>query len=97
VSIMSVTTFHATSGQEPLLLELMSEGRDRMMAAEGCESFHILRHDADPLALAFVQQWSSRETHDAAFGDRIVATGHLSKVLDTLDQPVVQTIYELIA
>jgi quinol monooxygenase YgiN len=97
MSIMTVTTFHATSGQEPLLLELMSEGRDRMIAAEGCESFHILRHDADPHSLAFVQRWSSRETHDAAFGERILASGHLSKVLETLDQPVVQTIYELIA
>jgi quinol monooxygenase YgiN len=94
---MTVTTFHATSGQETLLLELMTEGRERMMAAEGCESFRILRHDADPHSLAFIQQWGSREAHDAAFGELILASGHLSKVLETLDQPVVQTIYELIA
>jgi quinol monooxygenase YgiN len=96
MSVTTVTRFHAAAGQEATLLDLQSEGRRRMLAADGCESFHILRDQADPRSFAFVQTWSSREAHDAAFGELIMASGHLEKVLATLDEGVVQTFYDVV-
>jgi quinol monooxygenase YgiN len=97
MSITTVTRFHATEGKEEALLELQSEGRRRMLAADGCESFVILRDQADPRSSAFIQTWSSREAHDAAFGELIMESGHLEKVLGALDEGVVQTFYEVIS
>ena len=89
MSVTTVTRFHAAEGREEVLLALQSEGRRRMMAADGCESFDILLDQADPRSSAFLQTWSSREAHDAAFGELIMASGHLEKVLATLDEGVV--------
>jgi len=97
MSITTITRFHAAAGQEGALLELQSEGRRRMLAAEGCESFEILRDQADSRSSAFVQTWSTREAHDDAFGDLILASGHLEKVLARLDEGVVQTFYEVVS
>jgi quinol monooxygenase YgiN len=97
MSVTSVTRFHAAEGKEEDLLELQSEGRRRMLAAEGCESFTILRDQSDARCSAFIQTWSSREAHDAAFGELIMASGHLEKVLATLDEDVVQTFYDVIS
>ena len=96
MGITTVTRFHAAEGQEATLLELQSEGRRRMLAAEGCQSFDILREQADPRSTAFLQTWSSREAHDAAFGKLVMASGHLEKVLATLDEEVVQTFYDVV-
>jgi quinol monooxygenase YgiN len=97
MSVTSLTRFHATAGQEKTLLELQSEGRRRMLAADGCESFDILRDEGDHRSFVFVQTWASREAHDAAFGDLILASGHLEKVLATLDEGVVQNFYEIVS
>jgi quinol monooxygenase YgiN len=97
MSITTVTRFHAAEGQEATLLELQSEGRQRMLTAEGCESFDILQDQADPRSSAFLQTWSSREAHDAAFGELIMASGHLEKVLAALDEGVVQTFYDVVS
>ena len=97
MSITSVTRFHASAGQEQTLLELQSEGRRRMVSAEGCESFDILRDEHDRQSFVFVQRWASREAHDAAFGELILASGHLEKVLATLDEGVVQNFYETVS
>jgi quinol monooxygenase YgiN len=97
VSVATVTRFHAAEGQEERLLELQAEGRTRMLAAEGCESFDILQDQSDPRSSAFVQRWSSREAHDAAFGELIMASGHLEKVLAALDEGVVQTFYDVVS
>ena len=87
----------AAEGQEATLLELQSEGRQRMLAAEGCESFDILQDQADPRSSAFLQTWSSSEAHDAAFGELIMASGHLEKVLAALDEGVVQPFYDVVS
>jgi quinol monooxygenase YgiN len=97
MSITTVTQFHATPGQEAALLELQTEGRRRMIAADGCESFDILRDQSDPQSFVFIQTWASREAHDGAFGELILASGHLQKVLATLDQDVSQHFYELVS
>ncbi len=97
---MSITTFthlHASPGQEDVLAELLAEGRNRMRAAEGCESFDILRDEDDPRALAFLQRWVSHEAHDTAFAEHIVQTGHLDKVLAALDEPIVQHTYQVVS
>jgi quinol monooxygenase YgiN len=97
MSITSVTRFHAIPGQEDILLELQTEGRRRMIAAEGCESFDILRDQSDPQSFVFIQIWASREAHDAAFSELILASGHLEKVLAVLDEGVTQTFYERVS
>jgi len=97
MSVTTVTRFHAAEGQEGALLELQFEGRRRMLAADGCEEFDILRDQADPRSSSFIQTWSSREAHDAAFGELIMASGHLEKVLATLDEGVVQTFYDVVS
>ena len=96
MSITSVTRFHAAPGEEDSLLELQTEGRRRMLAADGCQSFDILRDQADQQSFVFVQRWSSREAHDAAFGELILASGHLEKVLAVLDEGVAQTFYDVV-
>jgi quinol monooxygenase YgiN len=95
MSVTTITRFHAAEGQEATLLELQSEGRRRMLAAEGCESFVILHDQGDQRSSAFLQTWSSREAHDAAFSELIMASGHLEKVLAALDEGVVQTFYNV--
>jgi len=97
MSITTLTRFHAAAGQEKMLLELQSEGRRRMLSAAGCESFEILRNNADQRSFVFIQRWASREAHDSAFGELIVASGHLKKVLATLDEGVVQDFYEAVS
>jgi len=97
MSVTTVTRFHAAEGQEEVLLELQTEGQRRMVAADGCESFIILRDQADARSTAFIQTWSSRESHDAAFGEFILASGHLEKVLGKLDEAVDQTFYEVVS
>ena len=94
MSITTVTRFHATRGQEETLLELQTEGRRRMIAADGCESFDILRDQSDRQSFVFIQTWVSREAHDSAFAELILASGHLEKVLAVLDEGVSQTFYE---
>jgi len=94
MSVTSLTRFHATPGQEETLLSLQKEGRRRMLSAEGCESFDILRDETDRQSFVFVQTWSTREAHDAAFGELILASGHLEKVLAALDEGVIQNFYE---
>lgn len=97
MSITTLTRFHATEGLEATLLELQSEGRRRMLSADGCESFDIFRDEGDHRSFVFVQRWASREAHDDAFGELILASGHLEKVLATLDQGVVQNFYEVVS
>jgi len=93
MSIMHITEFHAVPGQETNLESLLTEGRDRMRAADGCESFDLCREKDDDLAFTFIQHWASPEAHDAAFGERIVQSGHLDKVIAALGQPLVQRTY----
>jgi len=50
MGITTVTQFHAAPGQEDVLAELLAEGRNRMRAAEGCESFDLLRDETTPAA-----------------------------------------------
>jgi hypothetical protein len=38
----------------------------------------------------------SREAHDTAFGELILASGHLEKVLAVLDEDVIQNFYEVV-
>ncbi len=97
MSITSVTRSHAIPGEEDTLLDLQTEGRRRMMAADGCQSFDILRDQADTQSFVFVQTWTSREAHDAAFGELILASGHLEKVLAVLDEGVAQTFYDIVS
>ena len=97
MSVTAVTRLHATAGQEATLVELMTEGRRRMIGAEGCESFDTLRDQSDHRSFAFVQTWTSREAHDAAFGKLILGSGHLDKVLAVLDESVSQAFYERIS
>ena len=97
MSVTTVTRFHAAEGQEATLLELQSEGQRRMLGADGCESFEILLGQSDPRSSAFIQTWSSREAHDAAIGELIMASGHLEKVLAALDEGVVQTFYNVVS
>jgi quinol monooxygenase YgiN len=97
MSITSVTRFHAAPGEEDTLLELQTEGQRRMVAADGCESFDILRDQSDPQSFVFIQTWVSREAHDAAFGELILASGHLEKVLAVLDEGVTRTFYKAVS
>jgi hypothetical protein len=68
-----------------------------MIAADGCESFDILRDQSDPQSFVFIQTWASREAHDTAFGELILASGHLQRVLAVLDQDVTQTFYDRVS
>jgi quinol monooxygenase YgiN len=97
MSIVTVTRFHAAPGRESDLMELHAQGRSAMLGAEGCESFDILREESDPNCFVFVQRWASRAAHDTAFEELILSSGHLAKVLDTLDEPIAQNIYGLIS
>jgi quinol monooxygenase YgiN len=93
MTVTHVTEFHAAPGQQSTLEPLLIEGRNRMRAADGCESFDLYSEEDNDLAFTFVQRWVSGEAHDAAFGERIVQTGHLEKVLAALGQPLVQRTY----
>jgi quinol monooxygenase YgiN len=96
MSITHITEFHAAPGQQGTLEPLLVEGRNRMRAAAGCESFDLYRDQDDELSFTFVQRWASSEAHDAAFGELIAQTGHLEKVLAGLGQPLVQRTYVII-
>jgi quinol monooxygenase YgiN len=97
MSITIVTHLHASPGQEDLLAELLCEGRDRMRAADGCESFELLQDDQDECSFVFVQRWASDEAHHAAFNERIVKTGHIDRVRSALDQTLVQHTYQVVS
>ena len=90
MSITHITEFHAAPGQQSTLEPLLIEGRNRMRGADGCESFDLYRDQDDELSFTFVQRWTS------SFGERIVETGHLEKVLAGLGQPLVQRTYVML-
>jgi quinol monooxygenase YgiN len=96
MSITHITEFQAAPGQENALELLLIEGRNRMRAADGCESFELYRDQDDDLAFTFIQRWASSEAHDDAFGERIVQTGHLEKVIAGLGQPLAQRTYVMV-
>jgi quinol monooxygenase YgiN len=96
MSITHITEFHAAPGQEGMLATLLTEGRNRKRAADGCELFDLYQGQDDGNAFTFIQRWISPEAHDAAFADRIVQTGHLQEVLATLGQPLVQRTYVIV-
>lgn len=96
MSITHITEFQAAPGQQSTLEPLLIEGRNRMRAADGCESFDLYRDQDDELSFTFIQRWASSEAHDAAFGERIAQTGHLEKVLEGLCQPLVQRTYVIV-
>ena len=96
MSITHITEFHAAPGQQSTLESVLIEGRNRMRAVDGCESFDLYKDQDDELSFTFVQRWVSSEAHDAAFGERIVGTGHLEKVLAALGQPLVQRTYVMV-
>lgn len=96
MSITHITEFHAAPGQQSTLEPLLTEGRNRMRAADGCESFDLYRDKDDDLAFTFIQRWTSPEAHDAAFGERIAQSGHLEKVIAALGQPLVQHTYVMV-
>jgi len=95
MSVTTVTHLHAAPDQGHALAGLLAEGGDRMRIAEGCESFEVLRDEDDPLGFIFLQRWRSHEAHDAAFAELILSTGHLAKVLEAIDQPIVRHAYQL--
>jgi quinol monooxygenase YgiN len=95
MSVTIITNLHAAPGRDDELAALLTTGRDRMRDAEGCESFELLRDEGDTCSMAFVQQWASDGAHDRAFAERIVATGHLEKVLAATDVPIVQRSYHV--
>ena len=97
MTVTTVTRFHATAGREDDLRALVTYGRDQMRAADGCASFELLQDEADPRALIFIQYWVSHKAHDTAFAERIVKSGHLSKVLEAIDEPIVQHSYQTTA
>jgi quinol monooxygenase YgiN len=96
MSITHITSFRAAPGEQGTLETLLVEGRNAMRAADGCESFDLYRDQDDELSFTFVQRWTSPELHNVAFGERIVASGHLEKVLAALGQPLVQRTYEMV-
>jgi len=97
MTITHVTEFHAAPGQQDTLESLLIEGRNRMRVVDGCESFELYRERDDVLAFTFVQRWVSSEAHDAAFGERIAESGHLDKVIATLEQPLMQRTYVVVS
>jgi len=72
MTVTIITQLHATAGKEDLLAGLLAEGRDRMRAADGCESFELVQDDQDPCSFAFLQRWASHQDHDTAFNGGIV-------------------------
>src|ERR1035437_4566838 len=63
----------------------------RMLGAKQCAQRELVTRgsyttlaDLTELSFTFIQRWVSSEAHDAAFGERIVGTGHLEKVLAAL-------------
>jgi quinol monooxygenase YgiN len=97
MTVTIITQFHATAGQEDLLAGLLAEGRDRMRASDGCESFELVQDDQDPCSFAFLQRWASHQDHDAAFNERIVQTGHINVVLAALNEPLVQHAFHVVS
>src|SRR6202165_6373233 len=97
MSITNLPTLDPAPGQEDLLVELATEGRNRMRAAEGCESFDLLRDEDDPRSFTFLQHWISHEAHDTAFAERILKTGHLDKVIAAVDEPIAQHTYTTVS
>ena len=96
MSVSMITHLHAAPEIGDDLAELLAAGRDRMRTAEGCESFRLLREEADSRSFVFLQRWVSHEAHDAAFTEQIVQTGHLEKVLAAIDQAIVQPSYQTV-
>jgi len=96
MSITHVTEFRSARGKEGLLADLLTEGRNRMRSADGCESFDLYRDQQDDRAFIFVQRWVSAKAHDVAFGQHILKSGHLDKVLATLETPLLQRTYLMV-
>ena len=96
MSVTMITQLHAAPEKGDELAELLGAGRDRMRAADGCESFELLRNETDSRSFVFVQRWVSHQAHDAAFAEQIIQSGHLEKVLAAIDEAIVQPSYQVL-
>lgn len=97
MTMHAITRMHAGEGQDDALAALLAESGDRMRAADGCESFAVVRDEDDSRAFALIQRWQSSAAHDAAFEAEIVKTGHIEKVQAAVDQPFDHHWYKVVA
>ena len=59
--IRVIATFHARSGKERELLEVLRELVEPTRAEAGCRLYELWRNRADPAELTFVEEWESDE------------------------------------
>ncbi|MEO9223431.1 MAG: antibiotic biosynthesis monooxygenase family protein [Acidimicrobiales bacterium] len=97
MTMHAITHMHAGEGKDEALAALLTEGCNRMRAADGCESFVVVRDRGDRRAFALIQRWQSSAAHDTAFEAEIAKTGHIEKVQAAVDQPLDHHWYQVLA
>ena len=80
---MTGVTFFVTYQVKPecvdALCELLSAIKSNLSNIQGCRSLQIFRHADEPERITLVEEWESRELHEANF-ERIRAEGLWEKV-----------------
>ncbi len=84
MSVNVVVNFCASDGNAEGLKQLLERGRDISRTSPGCESFELYQRQDDPNKFVFLETWASIEAHHQNMAEKIVASGHLEKVLPLL-------------
>jgi quinol monooxygenase YgiN len=79
--IIVVGSFKARPGKEEEAVAAMLELVGPTHAEDGCILYALNRGADDPRDLAFVERWSSRETHDAH-----MASPHIKGILARVEE-----------
>jgi quinol monooxygenase YgiN len=96
MSVSVIVRFHAAEGKAELLRALLQEGRDFSLRAEGCEAFDVYQNHDAPNKLVMVEHWTSLEAHDANFDKNVKGSGHLSKIVPLLVEPIQSGVYSAV-
>jgi quinol monooxygenase YgiN len=84
MSVSVVVNFYASEGKADELRPLLQRGRDISRRSLGCESFELFQRQDDLNKFVFLETWSSIEAHHQNMAEKIVASGHLEKILPLL-------------
>ena len=79
--IVVVGSFKAKPGKEKEAVEAMLALVQPTHDEEGCILYAFNRGADDPADMAFVERWSSKETHDAH-----MAAPHIKAILERVDE-----------
>lgn len=96
MSVTVIVNLRANDGQADALRALLQRGRHISQTAAGCEEFDLYQGHDDPHQFVMVERWKSVDAHHESFETKILASGHLEKVLAHIAEPIRSGVHQAV-